>query len=1357
MSDSNSSLYFKITVEDSSVSIVKKRIDTQDQRFHSSDHENSKKYDRSDSREEKGDNELNKRAERGVSSYDNLVPNSQGIFPQDRFSHLQTTSTNSTNINISNPNEAEHQQGREAPVNISVVSVKGTKQQTMVPDSSGCFTRASHVSSHMTENSNESNCEQIESAGLPQLTGNMTNSNSNVVISNQVVVESTLRTPASSGDKILLSSAVVTPVDDQFPSSSADATPTSSNKRRRVHFSEFHVSAFYEVNASPMVFKQQMKRRKVSTSLESEYGSGSSDPVDINLQSDKSHENKSAFSNDGSPFPNEKQVLSEYQTMYGQLDVRDNHINGNRISSANSAHIYQLSVPYTGQSGSAISTSHCEILIPRSWMANLDSVSHLSHAKTQIQESLTSEVTTNVGKTPPFNQNEKDSFNANNESREALLLQKNIIFDRFSDQPICELPSDETDVMECNNNSISAPSDVDRNSTCFINETSVSSRVNSAIQNFNNAFNTGSVMSRYRNSNSESISFGQVDEALEMNDYSEFIVSSGGRSSVEGLRDHLKHVSQIVPPKQPFKTENDTLQDSRILCLFLGEGRLGAVFYTSETKVLEFIDDVPEQQPFLQTHSLISGLQPNIVLAKKGGKEFYRSLINLDQPNMVRAAGALLSFLDEQGKTVFGHHVLNFVPSTSTQHQCLVDQQTLKDLRVFCRDFHPSANKSTSSKEGFSLFTFFNRTKTRAGEKLLRHWFCNPLKSPQLINERLTLVEHFVNNFEVTEMLRKELTGILDVYPLLNNLSKRAMTGSQYKSLAKTCRKSRFILSMFSRMVQKQKLPLSPGSSTRETTTISRDSVSNLLDLTKLGEMKSAVRQIEEWVNNTVDWDKVSLNMKLILKSGVDSTVDELIRKYTELPALLKKLVTRELNNFGGYVELCLVYIPSLGFFISATGDQGHLQTQGLASNKLTFVFSSAKENKSYFKDDITRELDLHVGDILVMLKFEEDRILAKLQEAILNYSKELIQLSEFVAYMDCILCMALTAKSCNLVKPQVVETPENDTTNYFVIRGGWNMLVSRMVDQFVSNSVHMGSSSSGGGKGKIHQQASSPNSPQCVPNNNPNRLMLLTGPNASGKSVLLRQTGHILYLAHIGSFVPARRARMTAMDALFVRMTCDTSIKEKLSSFAFHASQVSMAINNSSDRSVVLIDEFARGTSSVDASCLLKSLVDQFIIDNINNQLSQTDHHEWTGSEEAVRKKPFPIMMIATHSLKAVHRIRNSLPLMNHCSDGRDKHSAQQMIRFCRMKIKRVNFNPHPEQGQMDEKASVGKEIEGSSVCSERSHAKPTLVFLFKLEEGVADYSYAEQIIVRNEAPSQLLELMSQFQQQFKASQNPK
>ena len=61
--------------------------------------------------------------------------------------------------------------------------------------------------------------------------------------------------------------------------------------------------------------------------------------------------------------------------------------------------------------------------------------------------------------------------------------------------------------------------------------------------------------------------------------------------------------------------------------------------------------------------------------------------------------------------------------------------------------------------------------------------------------------------------------------------------------------------------------------------------------------MKSAVRQIEEWVNNTVDWDKVSLNMKLILKTGVDSTVDELIRKYTELPALLKKLVTREVRK----------------------------------------------------------------------------------------------------------------------------------------------------------------------------------------------------------------------------------------------------------------------------------------------------------------------------------------------------------------------------------------------------------------------------------------------------------------------------
>ncbi|XP_063711424.1 mutS protein homolog 5-like [Symsagittifera roscoffensis] len=877
------------------------------------------------------------------------------------------------------------------------------------------------------------------------------------------------------------------------------------------------------------------------------------------------------------------------------------------------------------------------------------------------------------------------------------------------------------------------------------------------------------------------------------------------------------------------------LESSYLLCVFLGEGHVGGVVFEERGRSLEFIEDCPEQKPFLNTSSLVHSLSPSTVLVKKGNKDFcdflshlkseleettvaededlagnrerfalkelgfkmfdlenatkrllatklpgmpsglsdaqcelyIRSLLPLLQnsPCMVRAAGALLSYLDQQSSTVFGHHVLHFAPATaaSLKNRCVVDEQSLRDLGVFSRDLHPSVvNKGGASKEGYSLFSLFDKTKTPSGHRLLKHWFHSPLKIPALINERLELVDLFYRNFDCTQQLRRELIGVQDVYPLLRNLQSRSLTGHNFKTLLKTCQKGKAILGIMAGLMQSKGAPIrSPQAGStgavKDTSNVtphsSRQSGSSILEVSRLAEMRQMLKQIEHWLNKCVDWDRVGMGQRLIVKSGVDEGVDVLRSKYSALPQLLKQLVTLELDNFSGPVELRLVYIPSLGFFVAVGGNHSRTanQSHSTAPAPLTtdpdyhldFVFYCDKEDKTYFKDATTVQLDNCVGDILLQLRVAEERVLSSLQKAILTYSSQLVLFSQFVGYLDAILCMALAAKSYNLVRPTVhdgINYERNDNNNntdhdnracYISIIKGWNLLVCRVVDQFVPNSLHFSPPPSHAHQFATFSRHSTQNS---YGQSSSGRVMVLSGPNASGKSVLLKQTGQILFLAHLGSFVPAKSVSLSCpLDSIFVRLTVDTSVQQRLSSFASHIAQISLALNNCTDRSVILIDEFARGTSSVDASCLLKSLVLHYSSSPLQHQQHATIfgnnmQPNTTADQLSQSGRPSPIMIVATHSLHAVRDLQRAF--------GKT-HSVGQ-VSFCRMKFARIDQREEDTQQSQSSEADKDDDVRRQS---------PKMVFLYKLEEGVADYSYAEQVALSNGAPAEFMQLLTHFQ----------
>jgi DNA mismatch repair protein MSH5 len=190
-----------------------------------------------------------------------------------------------------------------------------------------------------------------------------------------------------------------------------------------------------------------------------------------------------------------------------------------------------------------------------------------------------------------------------------------------------------------------------------------------------------------------------------------------------------------------------------------------------------------------------------------------------------------------------------------------------------------------------------------------------------------------------------------------------------------------------------------------------------------------------------------------------------------------------------------------------------------------------------------------------------------------LKYSEQLLLASEGCGDVDAILALALTGQKYNWSIPKMI-----DDGSILDIRNGRHPLQELVVPSFVPNDCHLG--------GEVQYYGDEPC--QIEPSS-----MVLTGPNHSGKSVFLKQVGLIVYLAHIGSLVPADRATIGVTDRILTRISTLESVCKEESAFAIDLKQLQYAIMQSTPQSLVLIDEFGRGTNSDDGAGLLTSFLE--------------------------------------------------------------------------------------------------------------------------------------------------------------------
>ncbi|KFP70259.1 MutS protein 5, partial [Acanthisitta chloris] len=523
---------------------------------------------------------------------------------------------------------------------------------------------------------------------------------------------------------------------------------------------------------------------------------------------------------------------------------------------------------------------------------------------------------------------------------------------------------------------------------------------------------------------------------------------------------------------------------------------------------------------------------------------YLSSIIPFECPLMIQALGGLLKFLDRRRVGVELEDSSIAVPILAFKSFVLsdtvnMDQDTYCVLQVFKSDIHPSVYKLSSGlKEGFSLYGILNRCRCKWGEKLLRLWLTRPTRNSTELNKRLDVINFFLlaQNQETVLTLQNCLKNIKNVPLILKRMTLSNTKVSDWQALYKTAYSAVCL----------------------------RDTCRSLPNTIELFQTISRVftddlHYIANLISKVVDFEGSTSENRFTVRPNVDPSIDEKKRKLMGLSDFLTEVARKELETLDNQIpSCCVIYIPLIGFLLSIPRLPHMVDKSDFEIEGLDFMFLS--EDKLHYRSARTKELDSLLGDLHCEIRDQETLIMHQLQTKILEKSEVLTSVIEYTAQLDVLLALAVMARENAYCRPRFTHRQG------FHIKDGRHPLLELCAKTFVANPVHSGEAT--------------------------RRIKIITGPNSSG----LKQVGLILFMALIGSYVPAAEAEIGVIDGIYTRIHSRESVSVGLSTFMIDLNQVAKAVNNATEKSLVLIDEFGKGTNTLDGLSLLAAVLRYWI-----------------------------------------------------------------------------------------------------------------------------------------------------------------
>ena len=447
-----------------------------------------------------------------------------------------------------------------------------------------------------------------------------------------------------------------------------------------------------------------------------------------------------------------------------------------------------------------------------------------------------------------------------------------------------------------------------------------------------------------------------------------------------------------------------------------------------------------------------------------------------------------------------------------------------------------------------SLLDVLDDTETRMGARLLYSWILNPLLVKKDIEERLNTVEEFSSNRDVLKKLKDILSGISDIERIVGKIGLNRANARDFRALELSINS---VLEV-EKILKEEKIGKNIKLNTKKIKNIPKEIDRTLVEDPPLTIMEGGI--IKEGFNKEVDELK---NIKGNSKDWMKEFVDE-ERKKTGIPSL--KMGFNKV--FGYYIEVTKTHMDKV--------PETYIRKQTLVNSE-RYITEELKEKESII---------LNAEEKLNVLEYD---LFQTFRESFLPLIEDLQDISRSIAKIDVLSGFANIAIKNKYVKPEIYEMGEKN--GIIDIKEGRHPVVEKVSEEeFISNDVSLDSKTS---------------------------MAILTGPNMSGKSTYIRQVAMIILMAQMGSFVPAKEAKISIVDRVFTRVGASDDLSGGRSTFMVEMDEAANIVNNATKYSLVILDEVGRGTSTYDGVSIAWALAEYLVNDVKARTLFATHYHE--------------------------------------------------------------------------------------------------------------------------------------------------
>lgn len=499
-----------------------------------------------------------------------------------------------------------------------------------------------------------------------------------------------------------------------------------------------------------------------------------------------------------------------------------------------------------------------------------------------------------------------------------------------------------------------------------------------------------------------------------------------------------------------------------------------------------------------------------------------------------------------------------------------VNTDTLSSLQIIQPESHPNAFNqgpgTSGSKESLSVFGLFqHRARTPQGKVKLRQIFLRPSMDIEVTNSRLNFISVFARpeNQPIREKLSKSLSKIKNMRYVMIMLQKGVDGGGNSNNSFKSGVWSSLLDFCYHAIDVVELVAQVSGAETLFVCSQAAETL-NRFQFQRIGKM----------VSDVVDLDLSTEQHRTVVKRGVHDDLDRIKDIYDGMDDLLGRIAREIAHDMptGLTCALNVRFFPQLGFHITVPLDDrtGRAVWSG-GEHAWEPRFRTVDE--VYFKDAKMREMDQDLGDLWSAICDIEIDLAHDLAQRVLEDQFFLIAASDLCGILDSLLALAHGAVEYKLTRPNLVDV------NVIDIKGGRHLLQELTVPSYVPNDAFLV-----GGAGHFHLPDETTNSESKEQGPS---MVMLTGPNYSGKSVYQKQVALIVYMAQLGSFVPADSCTIGITDKILTRVMTQETVSKAESAFMIDIQQVAFAINSCTRRSLIIIDEFGKGTDTCDGAGL--------------------------------------------------------------------------------------------------------------------------------------------------------------------------